>query len=48
MKNNEITFSNSIFDQILGRSENSVLEGLSLDKKVFKVYRKDNDQDDTS
>ena len=43
IKQNEIAFSNQIFDQILKRDEGSLQNNMLMDKKIFKVYRKDND-----
>jgi len=43
IKQNEIAFSNQIFDQILKRDEGSLQNNMLMDKKIFKIYRKDND-----
>ena len=45
IKQNEIAFSNQIFDQILKRDEGSLQNDMLMDKKIFKVYRKDNDEE---
>ena len=43
LRANEISFSNSIFDQILRRGEDDIDPSKLMDKKVFMVYRKDNE-----
>ena len=49
LRANEISFSNTIFDEILGKSENNQLEqSILMEKKVFKIYRKDNEQENGS
>ncbi len=40
IKKNQITFSNTIFDQILNKNEDSTINELVLDLKVFKIFRK--------
>ena len=45
LRANEISFSNSIFDQILSRREDQIDQSTLMDKKVFQIYRKDNEQD---
>ena len=43
IKQNEIAFSNQISDSIFNKNGESLPENQLMDKKIFKVYRKDND-----
>jgi hypothetical protein len=43
IKKNEIAFSNQISDFIFNKNGESLPDNHLMDKKIFKVYRKDND-----
>ena len=44
MKKNELAFTNQIFDQILKKEgEETLNRELLMDKKIFRVYRNDNE-----
>ena len=45
MKQNEVAFTNQIFDQILKKENETIDNNLLLDKKIFRVYRNDNEAD---
>lgn len=45
MKQNELAFTNQIFDQILKKENETIDNNLLMDKKIFRVYRNDNEAD---